>query len=102
MLWLIGGENRVLSSKEIVIDQSGKCKSTIVSPFAPFQFIFISLESKIARIDGPSQRIKLTLDEKQLNAFRRECLAFYFRTQARSTRTCYRWTYGYVDLGQTL
>ncbi len=62
VLWIMDGDNHVLATHQLSVDSTGRCKATATSRMSNVRFVFITLESKLARFDRPSGNIELSLD----------------------------------------
>ncbi len=62
VLWLMDGENHVLANHQLSVDSTGRCRATATSHMSNVRFVYITLESTLARFDRPSDRIELSLD----------------------------------------
>lgn len=68
VLWLMDQNNQPLATKELTLEQSGRCKATATSASNRIRFVYITLESKLGRFDRPSGIVELTLDTTRLNS----------------------------------
>ncbi len=62
VLWLMDGENHALATQQLRVDSKGRCKATATSRTSHVRFVYITLESQLARFDRPSGNIELSLD----------------------------------------
>ena len=70
VMWLTDQYDQPLASKELTLDEKGRCKATIVTSMLDVRYVFITLESKLAGITQPSSNVQLSLDASRLNLTR--------------------------------
>ena len=67
VIWLTDQYRLPLATKELTLDENGRCKATLVSSIHDVRYVFITLESKIAGITRPSSNVQLSLDAVRFN-----------------------------------
>jgi hypothetical protein len=63
---ILGDRERVLASKVLDVDASGRCKATASIPLAPIKSLRISLQTHLRVSSEPENQVELTLDAKKL------------------------------------